>query len=273
MTNAWTTVGTAGNFDSAVIEASRSQPVLVDFWAEWCGPCRSLAPLIDELASELDGALRVVKIDTDAEPALAQSHGIRSLPTLMVFRDGKPVTQAVGAQPLNALRELVKPYLAAVADDPLAEVRQAIAAGRHQPAAAALEAALAKDAQDFRLHPLLAECYLAAERFEEARALLDQLPANLAVDNEVQRLVARLNLAAAQSFPGDDAVAVAFRAAAGKAVAGDLDNAVAALLELLTRHRDWEDDKIRKTLVDLFSSLGDDPRVKRWRTQMARMLN
>jgi thioredoxin len=114
-------------FQQEVLEASATRPVLVDFWAAWCGPCRMLAPVLEQAAAEFSGRLTVVKVDTDAEPALAARYAIRSIPAVKLFRDGKVVAEFVGAQPLQAIRQFLAPHLSAdaapdaapdAADDP-----------------------------------------------------------------------------------------------------------------------------------------------------------
>ena len=264
----------AADFDSAVLTRSHEQAVLVDFWAAWCAPCRSLAPVLEELVTRLDGALAVVKVDTDAEQTLAAQYNVRSLPTLVVFRNGEAVAQVVGAQPLAALERLVKPHLARATDGLLAGAHAALGLGDMPSAIAQLERAHNEDATDYRVHLALAELYLGVERGDEARALIAQLPANLQVGSEIAPLKARLSLAdAASATPGEDEVAVSYRAAVAAAAGGDFDTAVEALLVLLPRQRGWQDGAVRKTLVDIFSILGGDERVKAWRTRMARSLN
>ena len=264
----------AADFDSAVLTRSHEQAVLVDFWASWCAPCRSLAPVLEDLAARLDGALAVVKVDSDAEQALAAQYGVRSLPTLIVFRNGEAVAQVVGAQPLAALERLVKPHLARATDALLAAAHAALGLGESATAVAELERAHALDATDYRIQLALAELYLGRGQFEETRALLAELPANLQVGDEIAPLKARLNLAdAASATPGEDEVAVSYRAAVQAAVVGDFDGAVEDLLALLPRQRGWADGAVRKTLLDIFNVVGDDERVKGWRTRLARSLN
>ena len=95
--------GTDANFDAEVLQTD--QPVLVDFWATWCGPCRTIAPTIEEIASEYDGKAKVVKLDVDSNPQTAMKYGIRSIPSLLFFKDGKPVDQMVGVVPKNVLAD------------------------------------------------------------------------------------------------------------------------------------------------------------------------
>ena len=274
MTSAYVTHGSAATFAADVLAQSHERPVLVDFWADWCAPCRALAPVLDELATRHCGGLKVVKIDSDAEPALGAQYAVRSLPTLLLFRDGAVAQQVVGAQPLAALERLIEPYLVRPTDTLLAEAHAAHALGNVAQAVAHLEAALALDARDFRVHPALAGLYLELGRNDDARALLTLLPANLSVADAVQPIKARLSLAdAAIVVAGDDEVSCGYRDAVAAAVAGDFDTAVDGLLDLLMRARDWHGGAVRKTLLDIFSVLGADPRLKAWRTRMARTLN
>ena len=265
---------TASDFDDAVVETSNQRAVLVDFWAEWCGPCRNLAPVLEELAVRHAGHLRIAKVDSDAEPALSQAYGIRSLPTLLLFRDGAVVDQTMGAQPLEALETFIAPYLPRPSDADLAAGLAAMETGEYENAVAAFERALAADSDDFRVHPALAEALIGAGRPEDARALLHDLPANVAMEEAAQRALARLDLLdAAPAADDGDPMAAAYGAAMQAAAGGDYDTAVPALLDLLRRERDWRDGAFRNALLGIFKVLDGDPRLKGWRSEMARLLN
>jgi len=264
-------------FERDVVAASHELPVLVDFWAEWCAPCRALAPVLEQLAGELDGKLRVVKVDTDAEPALAGAYGVRSLPTLVLFRGGDAVTRLTGAQPLAALRAAVDPYLPRAGDAVLAEARRLLDAGEAAAALEALERALDKDPEDPRIPPVLLEALLDAGRLAAARERLQGLPANLAESDEVRPLAARLRLreqAEAAAGEAQDPAAQRFAAAMASVAAGDYESALEALLAVVQAQRDWRDGAARQAMLDIFAQLDEaDPRVREYRTRLARALN
>jgi len=274
----------AADFDARVIEASRTRPVLVDFWAAWCGPCRSLAPVLEQLAERLDGRLAIAKLDSDAEPELAGRYGVRSLPTLILFKDGVALAQTMGAQPLSALEAFVAPHL----DRPTDRLRRhARDIAETEPAAAItlLEQALAEDPENFRIHAELAALLIDAGRLERAAAVLDALPAR-AADEASQRQEARLRFARlavagppaaeletelARERPGSEA---RYYAAVRRLVAGDLDGGVDDLIALVRSDRKYGDDAARRTVLDVFALMeAGDPRLRDYRTALARALN
>ena len=178
---------TFDNFEADVLVNSNQRPVLVDFWATWCGPCQSIAPILEQLANEYDGKLLVVKIDTDAEQALAQQYGVRSLPTLMIFRDGQVVEQIIGAQPANAIKAALEPFMPRAADSLLPDIENAREAGDLTGALAAVTSALESDADDWRLALLQADIMLDLGDVKGAQSVLGQLPVAVATGDEAKR--------------------------------------------------------------------------------------
>ncbi|MGE3772516.1 MAG: thioredoxin [Gammaproteobacteria bacterium] len=274
----------AADFDARVIEESRTRAVLVDFWAAWCGPCRSLAPVLEQLADGLEGRLAIAKVDSDAEPELAGRYGVRSLPTLILFKDGAPVAQTMGAQPLSALHAFVAPHL----DRPTDRLRrhaQDIAASEPAAAITLLEQALAEDPENFRIHAELAALLIDAGRLERAAEVLDALPA-LAADEASQRQEARLRFARlAGAGPAPEALAAAlaneppstearYYAAVRKLAAGDLGGGLEDLIAIVRSDRKYGDDAARRTVLDVFALMdASDPRLREYRTALARALN
>ena len=238
-------------FDQDVLEASRQMPVVVDFWASWCGPCKTLGPILDSVARAQAGRAKVVKVDTDAEQQLASQFQIRSIPTVMLFRDGKLASQFVGVQPEHAIREWVTPFL------PPEEPEATASAVPESPEG-------------------LAEQALAAGDPTAARLYLDELPADRQETDRVRVLRVRLfftdELLAVSAGTADlDAL---YREGLTAAGAGANGRAAEAFLTLATRSRAYRDDAGRLALLRLFELLGGaDPVVQDYRRRLAHLLH
>jgi putative thioredoxin len=262
-------------FQTEVLDASRKAPVLVDFWADWCGPCKALGPVLDRIAESLPGRLTVAKVDTEAEGELAAQFNIRSIPAVMLFKDGRVVAQFVGAQPEPAIRQWLAPHLPPAADSPLALAREAWRRGDGAAARAQLDAALAAEPADHDARELLAEVVLAAGDGATTRRLLDELPPDRQFSPAVTALKARLYFADelatvdAGASDLDDLYAKALRAAA----AGRLDTAAEALLALTERSRAYRDDAGRRGLLQVFELAPDAPGLGDYRRRLARLLH
>jgi len=272
---------TAQNFQEIVIEGSFDRPVLVDFWADWCAPCRSLTPILAKLAEEYGGRLLVAKINTEEERALAAQFGIRSLPTVQLFIAGRPVDQFMGALPEAQIRAFLEPHLPDEADGWRDQITDRLVQGDLAGAQALLDQARVEDPNNPRL--LLAEVQIkaAAGDVSDAEALLDRVPADLAKDPEALALRGQLRLAklAASAPPEADLTArlhanpkdseASFLLAVCQAAKGDLETALAGLLALLKRDRAYGDDAARKTMILIFDLLGgEDPLVSAFRSKM-----
>ena len=261
---------TSANFELEVLQPSRDMPVLADFWAGWCQPCLMLAPVLEQLAGEYPGKIRVTKINSDEEPELAARFGIRSLPTVKLFRDGQAVDEFSGALPLAAVRTFIEPHLSRESDKLLQAAEKAVADGNPEKALAALTQAQASDPENFRLYPLLLELLLRTGNFDEAGNIIKSLPVNILQDNEIIRLNARLGFArAAEQAPANLMATVdsepenldaRLRLSAVNVVNGDYETAMVNLLEIIRQDRHYKDDAARKALVDIFTILGNqDP--------------
>lgn len=167
---------TGANFEQLVIENSFHKPVLVDFWADWCAPCKALMPLLAQIAESYQGELLLAKVNCDVEQDIVMRFGIRSLPTVVLFKDGQPVDGFAGAQPESQIRALLEPHVKAPAlpdEDPL-EVAQALfAEGRIGDAEATLKALLAENNENAAALILYARCLAERGELEEAQAILD----------------------------------------------------------------------------------------------------
>jgi len=275
----------ADSFQSLVIDGSHRVPVLVDFWAEWCGPCRSLAPVLEKLAEEFQGRFLVVKVDTDREQAVAAQFGIRSLPTVKLFKDGAVVDEFMGAQPESQVRAILERHVSRESDDARVEARALVERGEPEQARAVLEKAHAADPGNSRVVPDLANVLIDLGELTAAKALLDALPVNERAEGEVQAALARLSFAdAAAESPEADELAQAvdtnpkdcesrYRLAAIQITRGDYEAALDQFLEILRTDRGFRDDAGRKGLLSVFEMLGsDDPLVGRYRSRMSSLL-
>ncbi len=250
---------TTESFATAVVEASRERPVLVDFWAPWCGPCRTLMPLLERIADDYGGRFALAKVNTDEEQQVAAHFGIRSIPTVMLFDQGKAVEQLVGVQPEQAIRSLLDRYLApGVGDDssgpagPAEEIERALAARDAARATAAMATLEAEDPQ----RPALMALRARVAFLEAATARPDVVALRSALASDPSDAAARHALAAHH------------------ALAGDYATALSEWLELMRRNRRYGDDLARRSLLAVFDVLGEGHELTAsYRRRMASLLH
>ena len=267
------------DFESAVLRRSETTPVVVDFWAPWCGPCRALGPLLERLAAEHQGAFILAKVNVDEAPAVSQAFGIQSIPAVKGFRDGLLVGEFVGAQPEPTVRKLLELVLPTAADR--------LVAGAATLAPDAAEAALG---EALELEPRHARALLELARILAARGdtagalqLLERVSPPSPLVGESERLAAELRMRT--DGAGDQATLRARIAAdpddlrarldLGRTLAalGKHEDALAELLDVVRRDRHFADDGARKAMVDLFAVLGaDHPLTDRYRNELAKAL-
>jgi len=274
----------AGDFQSRVIEASRHKPVLVDFWAAWCGPCRMLGPVLEAVVARHGGTVSLARVDTDSERELAARYGVRGLPTVKLFRDGRVVGEFVGARPENAVETFLKPHLPDPAGDVVRGARELERQGRRDEAVRALEAARDRHPGDAGIAAALGDHYLARGMADRAGALYEALPESARDEPPGRALAGRLRFAEALSHAPAPA-ALTQRAEAGDpealhalaaydVMAGHLDEAAAKLLRALEADREWRGGRLRRALLDLVEIAGrDDPRPADWRRRLGRLLH
>lgn len=279
---------TAANFETDVLQASLQTPVLVDFWATWCGPCRTLGPILEKLAADYGGAFRLAKVDVDQQPELSAAFQIRSVPTVVLVKDGQLVDGFPGALPEGQLREFLTghgiepaPTLHTETDptdtadappaDPHAEVMRLRRLVESEP-----------DAAEHRLD--LALALLRTGATGEAAQLLDGLPANLSTDDRAVQARAHLDFAAQlQDAPPAATLETAIAAdpddlrarhllGVHHIVGGDPDAGLQQFMEMLRRNRAYQDGLPRKALIDAFNIIPDADLVSRYRRQMSALL-
>ncbi|MGD9511605.1 MAG: thioredoxin [Geminicoccaceae bacterium] len=281
--------GSIQTFARDVIQASQTVPVLVDFWATWCGPCKQLTPILEKVVRAAKGKVRLVKIDIDKNPELAQQLRIQSVPTVYAFIGGQPVTGFAGAQPESQIKALVDRLIGGAGDeggDSLLEAAQDAAAhGDNRTAGRLFQQILEEDPAQPDAIGGLARCLIADRKFAEAGQLLDGAPKEVANHVAVTGARAALTLAEEAGVLGDQSDLLArleadpddhearYQLATVQFLRGQIETAMDHLVKIVKRDREWEDDKARKQLVKFFDALGPkDPATLKGRRMLSAVL-
>src|SRR5262245_52719643 len=276
-------------FAKDVLEASRRVPVLVDFWAPWCEPCKVLTPVLEKVVRSFGGKVRLAKVNIDQNQTLAGQLRIQSIPTVYAFRDGRPLDGFQGAQPESAVKAFVERLLgeeaAMDAATALAAADQALEANDLQGAAETYAALLQEDPQNVAALAGLAKCYLKTGDVERAEQTLGLVPPDKRQTGAVASAQAALDLAKlagkagdagklkakVEASPGDHQARIDY--AMALAAAGKKSEATDQLLESFRRDRKWNEEAARKQLVQLFDAWGPkDPATLEGRRKLSSIL-
>ncbi len=273
---------TQQNFGQVVLEASRRVPVVVDFWAAWCAPCRMLMPVLAELAEAYAGKFVLAKVNTEEQQELARQYAIRSLPTVKIFRDGKVVDEFLGAQPASVIRDILERHIARASDPLRLAALQALEGGDGARAVELMRQAVETDPERAELRLDLAALQLDAGGPDAAEEVLRSLPAPMQQDAGAKRLRARIRFARALRAAPDaatlerrvstdpDDLKARYQLAARDVMAGDYAAAMEQLFQIMQRDRSFEDDLGREGLLAVFELLGNSGElVNRYRRRMA----
>ena len=279
----WTIDVNEENFEAAVLERSSEVPVLVDFWAEWCGPCKAHGPVLEKLADEYAGGFILAKLNVDENPNLAGMFGIQGIPAVKLFRDGDLASEFTGALPEPMLREFLTKFLPTASDKEAQAAMALEAEGKWLEAKAAYEAILATDPDHGQA--LLGMARAAMNGGDNAAALeyLDRISIVADERKEADRLVARLNLqaggaqseAALREKIAADPKNIAARFELAQALAGveKYAEALKEFLEVVKADRKFNEDGARKAMIQIFEVLGsDDPLTDKYRSELAAVL-
>jgi len=283
---------TAG-FVKDVIEASKTTPVLVDFWAPWCGPCKQLTPILEKVVRSYKGKVRMVKVNIDENPAIAGQLRVQSIPTVYAFRDGRPLDGFMGLQPESAVKAFIDRLLgdeaggddAAAAAAAIEAADAALAAGDLQGAAEIYAAIVQEDPQNVAALAGLAQCYLKSGDTARAEQTIGLVPPDKKDAAPVASVRAALELARLASKAGDvvkleakvNAAPADHQAridyALALAAGGKKAEALDQLLEAVRRDRKWNEEAARKQLVQLFEAWGPkDPSTLEGRRRLSSIL-
>jgi putative thioredoxin len=283
--------GSTATFMADVIDASHDAAVVVDFWAPWCGPCKQLGPALEKAVKDARGAVRLVKINIDENPELAQQMRIQSIPAVYAFKDGRPVDGFVGAVPDSQVKQFVGRLAGGAAgpspiEEALALAKEALTAGDTARAANIYTQILQHDPSTLEAVAGLARIAIAQKEFAKARQLLDRVPKEGAQNAEVTAARTALELAEsgakAQGAVGALRARLAanagdhearFELASALFAAGEREQAVDELLELVQRDRKWNEEAARKQLVKFFEAMGHaDPLTVAARKRLSSIL-
>ncbi len=277
------------NFVADVIETSQTTPVIVDFWAPWCGPCKQLGPILERLVKQYAGKIKMVKINVDENQELAQQFRVQSIPAVYAFKGGRPFDGFMGALPESQIKQFMERLAGggSALDDALAEADGLAKEGQNEEALAVYQEILAQEPTHVKALAGALRAYISLGQDDLARQLIEKLPAQIKNSADIQGVQAALDLKAQTANTGNAEVeALEAKAAAdpkdmqtrldlamARFGAGDRERAVDDLLAMIKQDRKWNDEAARKQLVKFFEAFGPaDPLTRSGRRRLSGIL-
>ena len=280
---------TTENFAADVIDASRETPVLVDFWAPWCGPCKQLTPILEAAIGKAGGKVKLVKMNIDDHPQIPGQLGIKSIPAVIAFKDGQPLDGFMGALPESQVMAFIErvagPIGPSDTEQAVAAAEAALQAHDYTTAASLYSTVLQGEPENLVALAGLAQCHIALGNLDQARGLLSQVPDAKQSDAALVGVLAALDLAEKTSHLGNpddlarklesepDDHQTCFDLALALNARGDRAGAVEQLVTILSRNREWNEDAARKQLLQFFEAWGaTDPATQTGRQRLSSVL-
>jgi putative thioredoxin len=273
-------------FQALVVERSREVPVLVDFWAEWCGPCQMLMPVLKKLADEYKGKFVLARVNTEEQRELAKTHGIRSLPTLRVYRHSEMVEEILAGQSEATLRTILDRYIERPSDRIRIAARETFQQGKHDEALSLLDVARQDEPENHQLALDYAELCMRSGELDKADATIAALPRNVRDESEASRLRKLLDFAIAGRSAPDitaleltissepDNMKARYQLGAQYVLSDRFEEALETFMQMFEHDRSFQEDAARRSLLAIFDLLNDEGElVTRYRRKLFTLLH
>ncbi len=262
------------DFEYQVLEYSESTPVVVDFWAEWCIPCRTLSPILERLTAAANGSFRLAKVNVDQNPNLATRYSVRSIPAVKAFREGKVISEFTGLQSEPRVKEFIRGIAPSADDLKLEKAAALLELGKYQEAEVAFRNAMENKPEHPGIMLGLAKSLLAQGRAREAQDILNNVPPSreYAIVEKLRPLTGALLRVENGQFYSDDPLEAAYNHALRLIARGNIPASMDGLLDVLRQDKHYHNDEVRLSLVGLLELLGDTAVSRQYRQELASVL-